>query len=316
MALELSITHPVLEMNEVHTGTVVEVFEDEDKTIPIISETWSLPDSLTHKTYNIQLIPGHRYYAQARVILTPGGLQGMSNVTNFVGGDTNDITLHMHPPSLVRPPIVTVVNGNVDTQHTQLEFTQETIVATNHVIKHVSWVLTDSHNIIRFQSLEDTTNINSIRIDTVLKQTEVFIMRCMVTLDTGSTSMFGSVTFTTGKLEDGELRFDYSVGDFMDKSVMHPTYFGIYPIPDAQSNEITLYNNLGVIANYTSNGTLLPLTPYTDEVFSYVIKVTSLLQDGTILGPIYHYIYRDNRIDISTVSFPKDIPVQEDLVPE
>lgn len=306
MAINIRVNTPNLELDETHVGTIIEIYEDVDLTIPFLIDSISPPNSLTNFSYGKEVVPKHEYYVRGRYIFDPGGLQGYSDVSTFIGGDTNDILINLHAPQIVRPPLVTLDGGTTDTKHIDLVFRQNTEIQTNHSIKHVSWILTDSKNVVRFSSLEDTTNINSIVVDTTLRQSDFFIMRCMVTLDTDSTSMLGSIHFSTGKLVDKALRFNLDLGDLTDTTIVTPTKAFIYPIPNSLSKNVNFINFNGSLGSYEFYGEEINLLPFTENENNYAIKVTALMQDDSILGPIYYYVHRESA---SLIGYPKAIPV-------
>lgn len=309
MAIEVNVIIPNLKMNETHTSTKIQISDNEDFTGTLeIDDELILPNSLTHKTYDKELVPNKQYFIKVRAILTPGGYQGISKTTSFIAKDTNDIALHINPPALVNPPSLEIIGGREDVGLTELVFKQTTNVAENHTISATSWILTDSHNVVRFSSIEDSTNIHSIAVDTTLKQKETYIMRCCVTLDTGSTSMYSSLTFTTGSIVDGGLKFDDTRGEINNKNIIHPSNAFLLPLPNSVSKDITIMKRGTSIKELAITGDEIQLTPETKDYYSYVIKAKAIMQDGSTLGPIYRYVYRTEEVSVG--GYPKQLPVE------
>ena len=306
MALDINIDIPQLKLNEQHTSTTIEVSEVSDFTTHIIDETLTLPDSLTFKTFDVEFTPRRLYYVRVRAILTPGGAQGISDTVTFVAEDSNDITLHLNPPASINPPTLTLNGGVVDTDHTQLFFSQVLDLNVPHSIESTSWILTDSQNIVRFSSMSDTTNLSDIVVDALLKQNELFIMRCMVRLDTGATSMFSSLPFTTGDYPGGLIRFDPAYEDLTRPLAEAITEAHLLPIAKCLSKDIKVYSGATIIKEVNITGDVIPLSPEVNTYQEYVIKVSANMSNGQYITPVYQHVY----IPEFASSYPKTLPVE------
>ena len=294
MALNIRLNPPTLIGAEAHTSSAIEVWEDVAMTISKLSDTWALPNSITERTYDIQLVANKVYYVRGRFIFTPGGLQGWSPLFAFTATDNIDIEIELDPPLNIEPPIASLSLPSKDTPHTGLEFKITYPTNINYKVNNVSWIILDAYENVKFASIGDNTHIDSLITHTVLPARESFMMKVAVETGNHSVSMLSTVPFSTGAYNLEELSWNTTLGDYASASPADlylnlPTGFANTDITILVNSEVK--NTFNIVDNH------IPLAVPTSGLEFYTIKVVVNMQDGSKRGPIYRYIY--NTVEIT-----------------
>jgi len=194
--LVVNISAPLLENDEEHKRTIVQVDDDPAFDDPIIDD--DSEDNLYRRQYGDSLTPNKKYYIRARYYLDPGGYQGWSNVYTLIATDVNEVSIRMEKPIMAITPTIHIPYYDVyNTPNRDFKVMLGIHSLNLFKIKRVNILLEDMKGKIIFKRLNDDTVKNEFTIPTQLEVNTPYIIRVSVETTSRSVSNFGSLTFKT-----------------------------------------------------------------------------------------------------------------------
>jgi hypothetical protein len=194
--LVVNISAPILENDEEHKRTIVQVDDDPSFDDPLIDD--DSEEDLFRRQYSDSLTPNTKYYVRARYYLEPGGYQGWSNVYTVTATDVNEVDIKMEPPIMAITPVVSIpYYDRFNTPNRDFKVMLGVHALNIWKIKHVNLLIEDLDGNIVFRRVKDKTIKNEFTIPTQLDTNKAYIIKASITTTSNSTSNFGSIMIKT-----------------------------------------------------------------------------------------------------------------------
>lgn len=281
MALHISITPPILKMNERHVKTIVELSAS-DTMEPVMERYVLTGKELLNKTVNIELTKGEKYYLTARFVFDPGGYQGVSAPVMFVPTDSKDTVAYIYPPKDNPPPIP---NDPYDFYPPGFFYTPSLDLSNiEDTVESVSWVLEDIDSNVNFYLGHSREFVDRVLVDRFIMPDTLYILKCSATFKNGNTTLLSSKFLRTGSL-DGEiykiLKVRYCNESRLDITTSKPLGF--------KHNKVKITNIRGeTMFEFVTDETItLDSTTITEKMM--IVSLTCETIFGTTYGPIFYY---------------------------
>ena len=302
MAAVFTISPPLLRMNEKHIGTRVTVYNDAERTQKIAEKTDY--DNLLNITMYNEFVDGEEYFAEARYILEPGGLQGAGKMTSFIASNTNEVDIRVNVPTVVGLPILTANFKLNEFPHTNFNVYLDVPLVDNTYIVSTTWVIEDIMGKVVFISPDDSSNLTSIHIPIFLDMSEQYIVKAAVTLNNDIVSDFGSMLLVTS----GDVNDEFMIlRDTIEYAGLDIEKFKTSIPADYDHTEVYIYDEVNNDVIYTKevNGETIDLSDFHYDG-TYTIGVKAYFTDETFTEMKYLYVTK-NRDDVLPGLLPYEL---------
>ena len=198
--LSLVIKNPNLPSGYSIVSTTWQVAKNKD-FIPssIVAESIENAVNKLNIQFDIDLELGVKYFARCRVIYNKG-FSNYSNINVFIAKDLNEIELDVFAPTKVSRPTITILPDIDDKPISLLEFRGGAFTTKYNIEQEsASWILEDIDGKVVWDRINDSVNLNSIKLPIALKENSAYRLLVSYRGKNNNESQFAIKTFATGK---------------------------------------------------------------------------------------------------------------------
>lgn len=186
--------------------------------------------------FDIELQLGVKYYARCRVIYNKG-FSNYSNINVFTARDLNEIELDVAAPTKISRPSISILPNMVEKPISLLEFKGGDFTTKYNIAQEsASWILEDINGKVVWDRINDSVNLNSIKLPIALKENSAYRLLVSYRGKNNNESQFAVKTFITGTNQVAlkgnlksipagvDLTFNIDINDAALSSVVYELY--------------------------------------------------------------------------------------------